>query len=155
MADAELPDQYEYEVLVYDHSRGKKLVAAVELVSPASKDRPESRRAFVTKCVALLQQGVCVSVVDLVTTRHANLYAEVLSEFGLSDRSLGATPPAIYAATCRWRPVGQKSHLDAWAHTLVVGEPLPTLPLWLTEDLAVALELEASYEDTCRALRIG
>jgi hypothetical protein len=31
---------------------------------------------------------------------------------------------------------------------------LPTLPLWLADDFAVPLELEASYEDTCRALRI-
>lgn len=153
--EAELPEQYEYEVLVYDHSRGRKLVAAVELVSPANKDRPESRRAFVTKCAALLQQEVCVTVVDLVTTRQANLYAELLAEFDLTDHALGASPPPIYAATCRWRPVGRKSQMDAWAYPLVVGEALPTLPLWLTPDLAIALELEASYEDTCKALRIG
>jgi hypothetical protein len=152
--DAELPDQYEYEVLIYDHTRARKLVAAVELVSPANKDRPESRRAFVTKCAALLQQGVCVSVVDLVTIMHFNLYAELLAEFGLEDSSLGSPPVETYAATCRWRPVGRKSQLDAWAHPLVIGKALPTLPLWLTQDLAVALELEASYEDTCQALRI-
>jgi hypothetical protein len=52
---------------VYDQRRGRHLVAAVEIVSPANKDRPENRRAFVTKGAALLQQGVCVSLVDLVT----------------------------------------------------------------------------------------
>jgi hypothetical protein len=31
---------------------------------------------------------------------------------------------------------------------------LPTLPVWLTDSLAVPLELEASYEETCRILRI-
>jgi hypothetical protein len=31
---------------------------------------------------------------------------------------------------------------------------LPTLPLWLTEDFAIPLDLEASYEQTCRDLRI-
>ena len=30
-----------------------------------------------------------------------------------------------------------------------------TLPLWLAEDLAVPLELEATYEKTCRVLRIA
>src|SRR5262249_36618118 len=50
--DVDLADQYEYEVLVYDHSRARQLVAAIELVSPANKDRPENRRAFVTKCAA-------------------------------------------------------------------------------------------------------
>src|SRR5262245_22998956 len=36
-ADVDLADQYEYEVLVYDQSRGRQLVAAVEIVSPANK----------------------------------------------------------------------------------------------------------------------
>ena len=35
--------QYEYEVLIYDVERDRTLVAAVEIVSPANKDRPESR----------------------------------------------------------------------------------------------------------------
>src|SRR5262245_61846739 len=40
--DADLAEQYEYEVLVHDQSRGRTLVAAVEIVSPANKDRPDS-----------------------------------------------------------------------------------------------------------------
>jgi hypothetical protein len=42
----------------------------------------------------------------------------------------------------------------AWTHTLGVGQPLPTVPLWLADNLAVPLELETSYEQTCRILRI-
>src|SRR5262245_8103531 len=45
----DLPSPDEYEVRVYDQRRGRRLVAAVELVSPANKDRPEHRRAFVAK----------------------------------------------------------------------------------------------------------
>jgi hypothetical protein len=56
--DAELQNQYAYEVLIYDQTRARQLVAAIEIVSPANKDRPENRRAFVTNCAALLQQGV-------------------------------------------------------------------------------------------------
>jgi hypothetical protein len=44
--------------------------------------------------------------------------------------------------------------LEAWHHPLQLGQPLATLPLWLAEDFAVPLELEASYEQTCRDLRI-
>jgi hypothetical protein len=36
----------------------------------------------------------------------------------------------------------------------MIGHKLPTLPIWLQDDLAVSLELEASYEEACRALRI-
>src|SRR5947209_7298680 len=47
-----------YAVHVVDRQRGRRLVAAVEIVSPANKDRPDHRGAFVARCAALLQQGV-------------------------------------------------------------------------------------------------
>lgn len=152
--DADLAEQYEYEVLVYDQSRGRRLVAAVEIVSPANKDRPENRRAFVTKCAALLQQGVCVSLVDLVTTRAFNLYTELLTLLDRSDPAFAPRPPPVYAVTCRSRKIGLRPKLEMWAYPLAVGQPLPKLPLWLSDELNVSLELEASYEETCRVLRI-
>src|SRR5262249_55160174 len=65
---ADLPPIDEYEVRVYDTAHGL-LVAAIELVSPANKDRLECRGAFVTTCAALLQRRVCVTIVDAVTNR--------------------------------------------------------------------------------------
>lgn len=153
--ESDFPEQYEYEVLVYDQSRGRQLVAAVELVSPANKDRPESRRAFVAKCAALLQQRVCISIVDLVTTRDFNLYADLMALVGGFDSDLAALQAATYAVTSRGRKIGQTSRLESWAYPLALGAPLPTLPLWLTADLAISLDLEASYEETCRVLRIA
>jgi hypothetical protein len=75
--DADPSEQYSYEVLVYDQSRARTLVAAIEIVSPANKDRPKNRRELVAKCAGLLGQGVCVSIVDLVTTRKFNLYTDL------------------------------------------------------------------------------
>jgi hypothetical protein len=143
----------EYEVRVYDEEHGRRLVAAVEIVSPRNKDRPESRDAFVTKCHALLQQEVCVAIVDLVTDRSANLYAELAEH-------LGAEPPpianvSIYAVSCRSVAARGRWRVEAWAHALAVGSPLPTLPLWLTDRMYVPLELEVTYEETCRGLRIA
>jgi hypothetical protein len=130
-------------------------VAAVEIVSPSNKDRPEHRRLFAAKCAALLQQRVAITIVDLVTVREFNLYAELLEFVGQQDPSLGTAPPSLYAVSCRWRGVGTGQLLEAWYRTLEPGQPLPTLPLWLTDTLAVPLELEASYEQTCRDLRIA
>jgi hypothetical protein len=161
-----VPEPDEYEVRILETSPALRLVAAVEIVSPANKDRPEHRRAFVDKCVGLLRHGVSVALVDLVTTRQSNLYGELLEAIGQADPSLAPGPPPLYAAACRWRrdPAGDAPtrgpgaaptwRLEAWAHPLEVGRPLPTLPLWLTNDLAVPLELEATYEETCRVLRI-
>jgi hypothetical protein len=151
----DLPEQDEYEVRVYDVKRHRRLVAAVEIVSPANKDRPENRRVFIAKCAALLQQHVSVAIVDLVTTRQFNLYGDLLGLIGQADPSLGREAPPLYAAACRWRRGVDSWQLETWAHALAIGQPLPTLPLWLADNLAVPLELEMSYEKTCRILRIS
>ena len=116
--ETRLPDNDEYEVRIYDARRGRRLVAAVEIVSPANKDRPEHRNIFVAKCAVLLQKGVAVSIVDLVTIRHFNLYAELLAFIGHSDPTLGAEPPNLYAASCRWVEKDTKKLLQAWSHVL-------------------------------------
>jgi hypothetical protein len=152
--ETELPDSDEYEVRIYDTKRGRRLVAAVEIVSPANKDRPEHRRIFVAKCAALLQQRVSIAIVDLVTVREFNLYADLLEMLGLRDLSLGTEAPSLYASSCRWRAQGKTRLLEAWYQPLTLGLPLPTLPLWLADNFAVPLELEESYEQTCRDLRI-
>jgi len=152
--ETELADADEYEVRVYDAEHDRRLVAAVEIVSPGNKDRPESRRQFVAKCAALLRQRVSVVLVDVVTARDFNLYAELLEWVGERDPAIGDDPPSTYAVACRWRPRGASRWLEAWNRPLAVGRPLPVLPLWLSDDLAVPLDLEASYEQTCRDLRI-
>jgi Protein of unknown function (DUF4058) len=150
----DLPALDEYEVRVYDTKSGRRLVATVEIVSPANKDRPEHRRVFVAKCAALLQNHVCVAIVDLVTTRTFNLYSDLLELLGQADPSLADGPPPLYAVACRGAREEDGWLLETWAHPLALGRPLPTLPLWLTDNLAVPLELELSYEETCRILRL-
>jgi predicted cobalt transporter CbtA len=150
----ELPAATAHEVRVFDRERGSCLVAVVELVSPANKDRPEHRRAFVAKCAALLQEQVSVAIVDVVTARPFNLYGELLELIGETDPALTPEAPALYAAACRGTKKDNAWLLETWTYPVAVGQPLPTLPLWLADNLAVPLELEASYEETCRILRI-
>ena len=50
------------------------------------------------------------------------------------DATLGDDPPPTYAASCRWRPHGNRRWLEAWSRPLAVGQPLPVLPLWQLED---------------------
>jgi hypothetical protein len=127
---------------------------AIELVSPANEDRPEKRNAFVGKCAALLRSGVAVSMVDLVTIRQFNLYAEVMAFLGHPDPTLGPEPPTVYAASCRWLRGEERAVLETWWHALTVGQALPTLPLWLAADLYVPLDLEKSYEQAREDLSI-
>jgi Protein of unknown function (DUF4058) len=150
----DLPAQDVYEVRVYDEKRHSRLVAAVEIVSPANKDRPEHRRAFVSKCAGLLRERVSVVIIDLVTTRTQNLYAELLDLIGQSDPGLSPEPPPLYTVACRMTRRENEWLLESWAQTLGLGGVLPTVPLWLADNLAVPLELEASYEESCSILNI-
>ena len=129
-------------------------MAAVEIVSPSNKDRPGGRGAFVAKCAELVRRRVSVALVDVVTNRHFNLLAELLDLLDRADPAVSASPPDLYAAVCRSLGANGDTHFAVWPHALAVGETLPVLPLWLTDDLAVPLELETTYEAACRTLRM-
>jgi hypothetical protein len=60
----------------------------------------------------------------------------------------------IYAVSCRVCASRSGQRVETWEHALAVGAALPTLPLWISEARYVPLELERTYEDTCRGLRI-
>ncbi len=152
--EPQLPKQDVYEVRIYDSRRNRHLVAAIEIISPSNKDRPESRATFVAKAATLLKNNICVSIVDVVTTYDFNLYADLMDFVHGIDPALGSEPPPIYAATLRTRYEDGRRLMDNWYHPLAIGQPLPTLPIWLKENWAIALDLESSYEDSCRTLRI-
>jgi Protein of unknown function (DUF4058) len=140
-----------FEVEVYREG-GLEMVAAIELVSPRNKDRPNARHHFAAKCVAYLQAGVSVVVVDVDTARHENLYALLLDQLAVPHEDNGNA--GLYAVACRATPQDEPSLLETWPASLTVGMALPTLPLWLEDDFAEPLDLEQSYEATFVELRV-
>ena len=152
--EVELPEQDLYEVRIYDSRRNRRLIAAVELVSPSNKDRPERRDTFVAKVATLLKNDICVTIVDIVSTLNFNLYAKLLEAVQGVDPTPGDDPPPMYAVTLRTRYEDRRKMMDNWYHPLAIGQTLPTLPIWLREKFAVSLDLESSYEKTCSSLRI-
>jgi hypothetical protein len=148
---AVFPDRF--EVRVFTTRDGRRLVGAIELISPANKDRPEERRAFVAKCANYLAQGVSVVVLDIVTTRQANLHNELLHWL---NAPVGHLPDDTRLYAAAYRPVlrGDAPQIDVWAQACAVGSALPTMPLRLTGDLFVPVEFEATYVETCRQRRL-
>jgi hypothetical protein len=140
------------EVLVFNREAGPTLAGAIELVSPANKDRPAHRDAFVSKCAAYLQQGVGLVVVDVVTVRRANLHDELLARL----RAPGVTPWEAELYTVSYRPVHRagQSSLDIWQALMGVGSSLPAVPLWLRGNLCLPVDLDTTYNRTCREQRI-
>ena len=142
-----------FEVQVLDEESGQ-IVAAIELVSPANKDRATAREAFTYKCAALLQRSVSVMIVDVVTERKANLavelarllHSDVQSQFGKSE---------LYAVACRVAGANAGTQLEMWPELLQIGRELPTLPLWIGPEFSLPLDLEESYTAACGTLRLS
>ena len=149
---AAFPD--DIEVQVRDQTDDARLVAVVELVSPRNKDRDDSRRAFAAKCAAYLQRGVGLVVIDIVTSRQANLHNEMIRMMNWGDAFLMPAEALLYATA--YRPVRRQeaNQIDVWPSALAVGGTLPQLPLALRGGPAVPLDLEATYTDACQRSRL-
>lgn len=149
---AVFPD--EIEVQIFKASGGATLVAAVELVSPGNKDRPETRRAFAAKCAAYLQQGIGLVVVDVVTERQANMHDELIALLQQSEEFRFSANSLLY--TVAYRPARRKDgdQIDIWNAPLTIGQPLPTMPLALRGGPTLPLDLETTYTETRQGSRL-
>jgi len=141
------------EVLVISTQAGPTLVAAVELVSPGNKDRPDTRRAFAAKCAAYLQQGIGLVIVDIVTSLEANLHNELVSLLRVGERFLLPSNP-LYAVSYHPRRRPAADEIEVWPVALSLGEELPTVPLPLDKGLFVPLDLGSTYTEACERSRL-
>jgi hypothetical protein len=153
LLDFQTPDIFEVQVL--EEEGGPRLVAAIELVSPANKDRPSHRRMFAVKCASYLQSGVSVMVVDVVTERSGNLHAELLELLQMQLSTAGQGSHDLYATAYHTVPSSDGLTLETWAEALRLHEGLPTLPLWIMPELALPMDLENTYQAACAARRIA
>ena len=140
------------EALVYSDVGGPTLVAAIELVSLANKDRPASRDAFVSKCAALAQQGIGLMIIDIVTGRKANLHNELL--FRLAPPEWIPMESELYASAYHLIDSNGGPALETWQESLALGKPLPTMPLFIGDGEFVMVDLNGTYLKTCVDLKI-
>jgi Protein of unknown function (DUF4058) len=148
------PTEEIVEISILSDRAGPMLKSAIELISPANKDRPDQRNAFLAKCETLLREGVSLVIVDVVTTRRANLHRELLARLSPDQIATVESPNQLYAAA--YHPLRRDAQvdLDIWSEDFSVGDALPTLPLWLDAHCCLPLMLQETYEQTCRSQRI-
>lgn len=138
------------EVQVFRDVGELTLVGAVEFVSPSNKDRAETRQAFVAKCDAYLRDAVGLVIVDIVTSRKANLHAELLRRFDEPAEE----DSDLYVACYRPFPSDDGPALSMWYRELQLGAALPPALLFLKQGPVVELPLAETYEQTCRDLKL-
>ncbi|MGL4465570.1 MAG: DUF4058 family protein [Planctomycetia bacterium] len=130
--------------VVVRHGRGR-VVAVVELVSPGNKNSSHAVRSFVEKAADLLDQGVHLLIVDLFppTKRDPQgIHPEVWNAFSDDPFDFQPARPLTAAAY-----IGGNAP-TANVETFAVGEPLPTMPLFLSEHIYVPTPLEATYQES-------
>ncbi len=125
---------------------GGNLIAVIELISPRNEDRPETRRTTTDRFIGYLTHGIHLLMVDVHRRPAGFSFADDLAA------ALQFTAPAVPApCTVSYRMGGPAPQAGAgqllamWRRPLTVGAPLPTLPLPLTRDTAVLVDLEQTY----------
>jgi hypothetical protein len=130
--------------IVVKHHLGR-IIAVIEVVSPGNKDSRAALRDFVEKTVDCLRNGIHVLIVDLFppTKRdphgiHKVIWDEIIEEDF-------AFPDGKDRILVSYKTGGERA---AYIEPVTVGDALPDMPLFLTDDLHVMVPLEPTYQAT-------
>ena len=144
------PAETAIEIEVFESRGGRRLVGAIEFVSPANKHDLATRGAFAAKCEALLAKGVGVMIVDACTRNQQSLHATLMHRCG--DPAPADDP--LYAAAYHPLKRGDDLTADLWYAPLAIGSPLPVLPLFLLGGPCLKVDLQAAYDVTLDRLNL-
>lgn len=124
--------------------REGRLVAALELISPRNKDRPTSREQYASRYLNYLRGGVHLMLVDVHRRPIDFGFARpIAAELGAGLPMPAAPSVVSYRVGA---PAAQGGRmLGVWQHALVIGQPLPTMPLALGPGVRVTVDLESTY----------
>ena len=127
--------------VVIRHGRGT-VVAIIEIVSPGNKDSRNAIRTFVEKATDILNQGINLLVVDLFppTPRDPQgIHKAISDEFG--DEPFDA-PPGKSLTVASYLTGDLPT---AYVEPVGIGDPLPSLPIFLSNTGYIPAPLEETY----------
>jgi hypothetical protein len=136
--------------LTIRHTSRHRIVAILEVVSPANKDRDSSVEEFVDKIDSALHLGCHVLLVDLLPPGlhdprgiHGSVWDRYDSAPGEGIPTARPFALASYVA----RPLA-----EAYVEYVALGQDLPEMPLFLQVDSYVNVPLEPTYQAAHRGL---
>lgn len=135
--------------LAIRHVSGHHVIALLEVVSPANKDRLTHVDEFVNKAETALLHDVHVLVVDLLPPgRHdpRGIHGAIWERFDDEPYAVPTDQPLTLASyTAGLQPVAYVEHLT-------VGSDLTDMPLFLNPDRYVNVPMETTYQAAFRGL---
>jgi hypothetical protein len=137
--------------LAIRHVCEHRLVAILEIVSPANKDRPRSVADFAGKIVAALAYGVHAFVVDLFPPGphdSAGMHGVIWQRLEKTEEpyDLPDDDPLTLASYVAADPV------DIYLEHPTVGASLREMPLFLRPDRYINVPLETTYQEAYRSM---
>jgi hypothetical protein len=137
--------------LAIRHISGHRVVALLEIVSPANKDRPEHVEQFVQKAVNALDAGIHLLIVDLFPPGPHDahgMHSIIRQKLDLSDEPYDL--PSAEPLTLASYAVGPG--VDMYLEHLAPGAPLPEMPLFLSCERYIGAPLESTYAEAYRGM---
>jgi hypothetical protein len=137
--------------LAIRHVSEHRLVAILEIVSPANKDRRRTVVDFAGKIVAALAYGVHAFVIDLFPPGphdSAGMHGANWQRLEETEEpyDLPEDDPLTLASYVAAEPV------EVYLEHPEVGDSLPQMPLFLRPDRYINLPLETTYQETYRSM---
>ena len=125
-----------------------QLIAAVELVSPRNKDRPDSRERYTSRYFGYIHNSVHLLVIDVLPLPVGFSFADAIAaNLGIEQ----APCPVPFAVSYRvGEPVPGGTLIAKWVRPFRVGDQLPTIPLALDVHQSVLIDLEHTYREAAR-----
>lgn len=130
--------------LTVRHVSGHRLVALLEILSPANKDRSEHVDIFIDKILDALEAGVHVLIADLFPPSASNPYGihgAFQEHVGQCERiyEVPANEPMTLVS------YAGGSSIEVYLEHVAAGARLPDMPLFLHADRYVNVPLETTY----------
>lgn len=143
------PKKHAQRQVAIRHVSHHRVVALIEIVSPANKDRVATVRDFATKARGALELGVNLLIVDLFPPGKHDAHGMhgAIWMIPKRDREI---PPAD-KPTCLMSYVA-KMPPEAYLEWIGVGAVLPEMPLFLDAKHYVNVPLEPTYQTAYRGV---
>lgn len=128
--------------LVIRHATGDRIVALIEIVSPANKHNRAAVEDFADKVLSALREGIHVLVIDpFPPSRHdpQGMHGIIWEELGEPPFELPPDRPLTLVSYCA------KSPIMAYVEPTRVGVPLTEMALFLTKTHYIRTPLEETY----------
>lgn len=130
--------------VVVRHVSDHRVVALIEIVSPANKDRRDSVRDLAGKIIQCIEAEIHVLLIDLLPATKFDpngIHGAVWAHYDTEAYALPEDGPLTLAAY-----IGRAGDPEAFVEPLSVGQLVPDMPLFLRDERYISVPLEVAYQ---------